>query len=267
MVQYVQWDDEKGFQGVVRHLPPSLAGRDAASLRQLGYRERVVRHPEDFIPRFSALLGSSTFEVLPDGRVLESFPDADFSVEAVRRELISMAKQDAGRELNRTDWYVVRAMELDKPTPKEIKSLRKKVRDHVDWIIEDVNRRSPRELVEYTWKFPTMDSQVMVNGVPVIFNVEPPTPPTPLPEPPEPGFVPEGEAQGVYGNSDPNVLTPPPPPPDEPEFLVPDTTDGPVPVIPLTPGEEHPNFDANNIPLVTVYAPNVDDPGPQPDQQ
>lgn len=262
MAKFVMWDN--GFRGMVRHLPAALEGRDSGTLALLGYRELVVREPEDYIPRFSGLLGSSEFELLPDGRVLQTFPHADFSVAAVREELGRMARQDAGRELGRTDWYITRKAELGTKVPKEVTSLRKKIRDHVDWIVQDIAGRSPRELVEYSWKFPTSNDQTMVNGVPVVFAAEPPIPPPALPAPPPPVDPVTGEAVGVFGNADPGVVDPAPPPPPAPEPQEPpSTTDGPVPV--FLPGEEHPDFSALDVPLVTVYAPNVEDTGPRPD--
>lgn len=263
MPKHVMWDEETGFRGMVRHLPAALEGRDSAFLAMVGYRELVVREPEDYIPRFSGLLGSSKFELMPDGRVLQTFPNADFSVAAVRKELGRMVRQDATRELGRTDWYVVRKVEVGTEIPEDAASLRQKIRDHVEWILEDVEKRSPRELVEYEWKFPTSNEQTMVNGVPVVFTAEPPGP-SPVAPPPPPVAQPvEGEAVGVFGNADPALVDPAPGPPGpEPELEVPETTDGPVPV--FRTGEEKPDFSAANVPLVTVYAPNVE-PGHAPD--
>lgn len=265
MGQWILWDDENNtLLSVVRHLPPALQGRDSGYLALLGYRERVTVQPENFIPRFSSLVGSSKFEKMPDGRVLETFPDADFSVERIRLELKRQVREDASRELGRTDWYVVRKVELGTEIPGEVSALRKKIRDHVDWVSDDIDKTEPRALVEYQWKFPTRSDQTMVNGVPVVFNPSPPQPPPLSPTSGDSTGRPiTGEAQGVFGNADPTLVDPAPEPPDEPEFTVPDTTDGPVPV--YLPGEERPHLDPNGVPLVTVYAPNVEDAGPRPD--
>lgn len=266
---WVHWDDEKGFQGIIRHLAPALEQRGTSYLNLLGYRELVTVNPENHIPRFQQLLGSAEFELMADGRVKQTFPNADFSVARVKGALMDLVKQDAGRELSKTDWYIVRSYELNTQLPDDVLSLRKKIRDHVDWVAADIEGKSPRELVEYSWMFPQTDEQVMIQGVPVILreSAPPPVPMTPkLPDdaPTGEGFDPT--AHEVWGNADPTVLDPAPEPPDEnlpPE--PPPTTDGPVPV--YIDGEERPDLDANGFPLVTVYAPNVEDTGPRPDSQ
>lgn len=267
---WVQWDDTRGFQGMVRHLPDHLQGRDNPSLQLLGLRELVVRQPEDNIARFPALLGNAKFEKQADGRVLQTFPDADFSVARVREDLTRQMKETATRELSKTDWYVVRAFELNKANiPADVTALRTKIRDHVDWLEKKIAEMPARELVDFQWKFPQAADQTMVDGVPVQMVL---TPPPPVPETPLlPDARPTGEgidpdAEGVFGNDDPSKVDPaPPPPPPPPAPSPPATTDGPV--LTLTDVEEHPHLDANGFPLVTAYAPTVEDIGPRPDQQ
>lgn len=258
---WVQWDN--GFKGNAR-LDPALAERGNEYLKLLGYRELVVREPEAFIPRFGRLLGSAEFELLDDGRVLQTYPSADFSVEAVRGELSRMAREAANRELTKTDWYVMRKVETGAEIPEKILSLRNSIRDHIDWIDDDLAKRAPRELVDYEWMFPQTADQVMLNGTPVILSITPPALVQPIPLLPEEyatgaGFDPDAE---VLGNADPDVVDPAPEPPPEPvRPTAPPTTDGPV----LVHKEKlRPALDAEGFPLVTVYAPTVEDTGPRP---
>ena len=110
----------------------------------------------------------------------------------------------------------------------------------------------------------------MIDGLPVVIDPTPPPPVAGVEPPPDPNMPETGEAVGVWGNDDPTVLEEPPGPPEpEPVKLAPPaTTDGPV----LTWNEEdgRPDFlDANGMPLITAYAPNVpeDETGPKPDQK
>jgi hypothetical protein len=269
MAAWVLWDDAKGgFAGMARQLPNTLQGRDASALALLGYHELVVRHPEDFIARFPNLLGRSVFEMQPDGRVLQTFPESDFSVAKVREELVAAVKLGAGRELAKTDWYIVRKAELGTSIPDDVTTLRQKIRDHVEWLSTEIAGLAPRELVDFEWRFPTEADQTMIDGMPLKIVTQPP-----LPVPDEPlraavihtgeGYDPE--AHGTLGNDDPSVVEEAPQPPDPPVRPVPPpTTDGPVPL--FVEGEDPPpTHDANGIPLVTAYAPTVEDPGPRPD--
>lgn len=263
MAQWLYWG-ETGQPDFIRHLPPHLEGRDVATLAQMGYHQRVTREPEDFIPRFPRLLGTSRFEKLPDGRVLETFPEADFSVAAVRGALEEDLRQDAQRELAKTDWYVVRSYELNKKIPKDVIKLRGSIRQHVDWVIDDIAKKSARELVDYRWVFPTAPDQINVNGLPTTFVVTPPgPPPPPMPgdlDPTDRDAVPPPETEEVV------ELVPPPPPPKAPVLEAPPTTDGPVQL--WVEGEDPPpHLDANGIPLITAYAPRVEDTGRTPDQE
>lgn len=266
---WVQWDDDKDeFKGVVRELPPSLRGRAAPALALLGYRELVVDRPEDYIARFPHLLGSSVFKKMADGRVKQTFPDADFSVKAVRAELVRQARESAGKEMTKTDWYVVRSAEGQGKIPKHVAALRAKIRAHVDWIADDVEHTSARLLVEYQWHWPRSADDVMLRGVPVQMTVTPPPPVDIVEVPPQDvptgaGFDPDAVEEG---NPDPNVVDPAPAAPAKPEAApAPATTDGHVPFYML--GEEPPSLDAEGFPLITVYAPNVEDIGPRPDNE
>ena len=264
--QWVQWDDETGqMLGMVRRLPPGLQGRDAAHLAKLGYRELVTAEPEDFIPRFPSLLGQSEFKLLGDGRVKQTFPKADFSVKAVRSELKALARTRAGQELAATDWYLIRQLELGTPVPAEVVTLRKKIRDHVDWLDGDIDKKSARALVDYQFMFPKAADQTMVRGLPVHIEAVEPDPLDPLPVPDDPEMPVTGEAQGVFGNDDPTVLEPAPePPPPVRIEPAPATTDGPVPV--WNEEDGRPDFlSAEGLPLITAYAPTVEDTGPEPD--
>lgn len=258
---WAQWDNEQGrLVSMARHLPVSLEGRDVATLAELGWRQVVTREPEDFIARFPSLRGSSLFELQPDGRILQTFPDADYSVAAVRRELVRSVKQDAGRELNGTDWYVVRKAETGAEIPDDILGLRERIREHTVWLEEQIATLSPRELVEYNWMFPKSVDQVMVNGVATVFPepvlMEPPPSGDPTPEGDAPENPPPPPLTAI-DTTDPDP-TPPPPQPVEPP---PPTTDGPIAV--FGEGEKREYLDANGFPLYTVYDPNV---GPQSDQ-
>jgi hypothetical protein len=271
---WVIWDDVKGFDGMARSLPPQLQGRDQATLNLLGYRELVVRQPEDFIPRFRSLLGSGRFDLLDDGRVEQTFPDADFSVAAVRGELLRLAKGDAHKELQKSDWYVTRKVEQDIDIPAEVLELRQKIRDHTDWIADDIEQRTARELVDYVYNFPTSNDQIMVDGIPVMFNVTAPVPVAspsgtsktlPDPEPPAEDVVlpPEqldGSAKGREAQEHFAPLVAPEPPPEPQRPTPPPTTDGEVPLyLAEEASQERPNIDLNGIPLVTSLAPTVED--------
>lgn len=255
---WAEWDNESNaFRGVVRALPDTLEGRDPSTLALMGYREIVTRHPENFVARFPALLGISSFRLLEDGRVEQTFPNADYSVARVREELTRQMKDSAGRELARTDWYIVRSVELGEEVPAEIGELRTKIRDHVDWLEEQIAGLSPRELVDYQWRFPQNAEQELINGVPV--ELRPGTEESiredqlPLKEtaPPDGGVIPPGDARlWVTGHTEPL----PAPGPMDPLHDVappPPTTDGPVPT---WVGEDRPpTLDANGFPLVHVY--------------
>lgn len=170
-MQWVIWDEElKGPSSIMRELPANLQGEGIARLNELGYRQLYTIQPEDYIPRFSNLLGSATFELRADGHVYQSYPNADFSLAAVRKILKEMAAVDAGRVLQGTDWYVVRKLEIGTPIPEDISGFRQKVRDHLDWIREDIDKQGARELVEYRWIYPSTNDQIMINGTPVNFR-------------------------------------------------------------------------------------------------
>lgn len=262
--QWVQWDSETNrMLGMVRQLPAALEGRDAAQLAQHGYRELVVQTPENHIPRFSSLLGESKFELMTDGRVMQRFPNADFSVGRVRSALLQAAKNAAQQELAMTDWYVLRSVEQDKPIPAAVQELRKKIRDHVAWLEQDIADRSARELVDYRWMFPKSAEQVMVKGIPVVFEAREPEPLPDTITPPDPPPAATGVNIGIIGNSDPGVVDPAPPaPPEQVVRTPPVTTDGPIPN--FLEGELQTHLTAEGTPLVTVYAPNVEDTGPAP---
>ena len=261
MAQWVMWDDvEQRMLGMVRNLPESLQGRDAAQLAQLGYRELVTVEPETSIKRFPGLLGSAVFTKLPDGRVQQSFPDADFSVKAVKAELKQLAKRQANQELSLTDWYVLRKVETGEAIPAEVTVVRESVRKHVAWIEKDIDAiKNPRALVDYKWMYPKKAGQQMVLGVPVvIYPTEPPAVEVPDGTPPtdEPLVLETGDNIGLVGaTGDDETLPDPPPPPPVILQDPPVTTDGPVPH--LGPDERPEFIDANGMPLVTVYAPRV----------
>lgn len=271
-MSWVQWDDDKAvLLSIVRHIPDALQGRDAATLAQLGYRELVVQNPEDFIPRFPSLLGSSVFTKMADGRVRQTFPHADFSVSAVRAELVRQLKTAAEQELWRTDWVVVRKMETGKEIPAEIGAMRQKIRDHVGWVVDDLGKTDARSLVEYRWTFPVNVDAQMFDGTPVILMPTEPTPvvdTTPGPQDVATGDGFDPDADGVFGNTDPNVVTPAPPEPPQPvRSKPPASTDGPVPVFDSESADAvFPHLDANGMPLITAYAPTLEDTGPRPDQ-
>lgn len=178
-MQWVIWDEEiNGPSSIMRSLPDALEGESITKLNELGYRELLSVQPEDYIQRFPGLLGSTVFEKREDGRVYQTYPDADYSVAAVRAELKSMAARDATNQLQGSDWYVVRSIETGKPIPEDIKEFRQKVRDHLDWIREDIDTKGARELVEYRWNYPNNNDQVMINGVPVYLDRSLDTTPT-----------------------------------------------------------------------------------------
>lgn len=280
MAQWVLWDDEKDeYKGMVRALPTQLEGRESSYLNLLGYRELLIAKPEDAIQRFPGLLGSAVF-TRQDTRVVQSYPDADFSVAAVRRELVKESKIAAGRELGKSDWYVTRQAELGTEIPEDVVTLRRKIREHTDWVEADVAKTAPRDLVDYQWFYPQNANQDMVEGRPIY--VAPLPPPhlddkvlpleAPRPELPEvPEVVHTDEVLNPPPNTQPAVihtgapLDPVPVPADPPREEPPVTTDGVVPV--FMEGETRPHLDSNGIPLVNVYAPNVEDIGPRPDNE
>lgn len=268
---WVQWDNETDqFRGTLRHIPDALEGRPASVLATLGIRELVTVQPENFIPRFSGLSGRSEFTRLADGRVQQTFPEADFSVGKVRTELVRMVKEAATRELSKTDWYFTRQLELGSEVPAAVRTLRGKIRDHVEWIENDIEQTAPRALVEYAYSFPVDADQVMINGTPVWLAPGAPTElPLRLATPPQDVHTGEGfdpDADGVFGD---DLVDPAPPPPPAPvPSTPPATTDAEVPIYHFTdPDTPVPVLDAEGFPLVTAYAPTVEDTGPLPDQQ
>lgn len=227
-MQWAIWDETiNGPSSIMRNLPENLQGKAIDEINALGYYELVSVQPEDYIPRFAELSGSAVFE-FRDNYVYQTYPEADFSLNAVRGALKLMAANEASRRLAGSDWYVLRSFELGTEVPEDVRKLRGMIRDHLDWIRNDVETKGPRELVEYRWDFPRHPDEVMVNGSPVLYTGV--------------GNQPKNlDLPGLSALEDP---TP---------GILRQNMEG----IPLAPG-----LDANDIPVVEDPMPHLSDPAP-----
>lgn len=216
---WAKWDLEKdSIHSTMRDLPPEISDLPLADLEQLGYRPLVIEWPEDMIERFADLNGSAAFDIYSDGAVHQTFPAADFSVAAVRRELVKMMKKTAVHVLSETDWQVVRKMETGKDIDPDVAVIRQRQRDHVVWLEERIQALNERELVEFQWLWPRTLEHEMIDGTPTV-QFQPPV----LPRP--------SQAQASS--------TPPPPTASEPTPNVstePLENPGPLPFPPMTDG-------------------------------
>ena len=241
---------------VVNHLPESIVSSTPEQLAALGYYELVIEQPVDAIRRFPQLLGSSLFTLEADGKVHQTFPDANFSVAKVRETLIAEMKSSQFRIMNTTDWYYVRQIEEGTPVPEEVKTVRQRQRAYGEDVEQQIETMDERSLIDFEWTWPTSINQTMERGVPVrhvtlppdeppAINEEPaPPPPDPTPPPPE-ETVEAGPILPLIEDTPPPVHPPTVHPPADvpagptPIFqtpkvnmaAVPPTTDGPVEVV------------------------------------
>lgn len=168
---WVQWDNVKGeMTSVVAHLPDSVVNLPVNEQHALGYRQLVIVYPEDMITRFQRLLGGARFDLQPDGTVKQWYPNADFSVAAVRNALHDELSGSLQQTLGRTDWAVIRKMDIGAPVPENIVIVRQKQRDHYETVKAQIDAATERELVEMRWTWPTQPAHVMIGGVPTLFS-------------------------------------------------------------------------------------------------
>lgn len=237
---WAQWDTENDrLLSVVSELPDAIRQDSAKQLAELGYYELQIIWPEDMIHRFPLLSGDAKFELVDD-QVQQTFPNADFSVTAVREFLTKEVNRSLRQVLYVTDWYFIRKLELGIEVPEEILLLRQHQREHLAWLEEQVATLDERSLVEFQWVWPTDVSHVIVDGVRVITTTTtPPPPPPPPPVPPDPETAPITAL--THPLTDTPLLEQPgfpieavgPTPITQPALPqpVPPTTDGPVPLI------------------------------------
>lgn len=175
---WAQWDAEnQRLLATVNELPEAIRGLPEEQLANMGYRQMYIEYPEDFIQRFSPLVGSAQFDIQPDGRLRQYYPNADFSVAAVRKFLLEEVDRDALRIFHATDWCYIRKMETGEEIPEDVVTLRQRQRDHMKWIKEQIQNIPERELVDYRWAWPTSIEHIIVNGIPV--TTQTPVPDTP----------------------------------------------------------------------------------------
>ena len=97
----------------------------------------VIEYPDDYTSSFFGLLGESVFD--REGEVVvQRFPNADFSVEKMRREAVRLTRFRAHVLLTKTDAFVLRsAVEGDALDP-EIENLRAAIRqaesEDLEWL-------------------------------------------------------------------------------------------------------------------------------------
>lgn len=110
----------------------------------------VRDYPEDYLPGQPRLLGGATYHLDSEGdKVVATYPDADFSPEAFRRNAKLTVQDRAGAALSSTDWFVVRQSETGKPIPSEVRTARDKVRAVADEELQKVETMSPSLLQDY----------------------------------------------------------------------------------------------------------------------
>ena len=115
-----------------------------------------TRYPEGYDPRFDSLLniGQLSFTYDPKkNMVIVEFPEADFSVDAVRRTLRDMINQQANNELRNTDWYVIRKMETGKPIPADVSATRDGVRAKANRYTAELASAPDSELNSFSVSF------------------------------------------------------------------------------------------------------------------
>lgn len=117
--------------------------------------DMVVEYPEDYEPEHHALLGrQSIYSYDQDEDIArQTFPDADFSPDAIRASLISRVNETAAQELHRTDWYVVRFVETGDAVPEDVQSERNSIRERVHHWKTLINRASEAELPDFKVDF------------------------------------------------------------------------------------------------------------------
>lgn len=276
---WAQWDTQgKYLLAVVNDLPESIRNMSPEQIVDLGYYPLDIIFPEDTIHRFPQLSGGAHYELI-DNRIVQTFPNADFSVAAVRAFLTTEVERSLQQTMYATDWYFIRALDTGTPVPEPIKILRQRQRTHLDWLRNQIATLDERSLVEFQWMWPTRISEVMQNGVPIIYDTVTPT--EPLGEQIAPGIgapnlplgeilpPPDPEAKLAYTHLSPDlnhpiglldqeigVLKPGGPTPltVPPELQpVPPTTDGPVPLLhdPSLPPIPEP---ANGVPREINHA-------------
>lgn len=115
------------------------------------WRPLRVMLPEGYLPDFQHLLGNNVAYVFdPDEEIVyRTYPDADFSVEAVKNSKREMANTAAKQYFDRTDWYYIRNMETGKKIPDDVAAERKRIRKRLDEIQNEIEALSEDEVLDY----------------------------------------------------------------------------------------------------------------------
>lgn len=118
----------------------------------------IQDQPENAIERFPQLLGTSVAVPAEGGTAVRmTYPNADFSEAAVRAELKRMAREQARKILETTDWYVTRKAETGRDVPADVAAQRESVRLQIDAITDDIDATSGADLITYDWAFQGVD--------------------------------------------------------------------------------------------------------------
>lgn len=108
-----------------------------------------VRYPEDYHPNYPYLLKRQyTAYSYDEDRnvVVVSYPESDFSPEAVRAAMEAMINDTAKSLLGNTDWAIVRQAETGKSIPPEIIAERQSIRDRATKMKADLRALRDAEL-------------------------------------------------------------------------------------------------------------------------
>lgn len=130
-----------------------------------------VVYPDGYDERFMGLLHADSVEYQHDADkniVIVKYPDADFSADAIRAQLIEASKLMAKNELNLTDWVIVKAMETGTPVPQDIADARAKIRQKSNEMEQSVRDADDADLSDMNVTFgpvPTAEQSPPVDAV------------------------------------------------------------------------------------------------------
>lgn len=156
MQQEVEWDFDSAEPLAIREVGSDAAratGNARDATHRIEWRPLVYEYPDDYDPRWPVLLGERSVYLYDEtsDRVAITFPEADVSPSAVRSAIKSEISAQATQRLAETDWIVMEAMEEGGKPPKEVKELRKAVRDRMKALHTEVDNLPVEALLDYAW--------------------------------------------------------------------------------------------------------------------
>lgn len=132
-------------------------GLPVARDADLAWLPLVWDYPDGYVARFPQLLGGHGNYLLgEDGYVHGTFPEADYSVDAVRAALVAEMKSHVQRRLANTDWYLIREWDASggQPVPDEVLAARAALRERSDLVEQEIMSLPPDELAMYDYNRP-----------------------------------------------------------------------------------------------------------------